>query len=160
MYNRGHYTRITPWWSSIKYISYILICLTLLDGFYYFTIKQDFSRLWVATSWVTVFPLLISGRLIAKYLSFNKWYVNTIIIGDPKNIMETLYAIKDDFYSGYNLTKIIVASGSNSLDESVIPSKYKNVDIIYKDANSHLTNLLKQDDNFYIMAFDAEEKNN
>lgn len=152
-YNRGHYKRRIPLWSQIRYIAITLIILMLVDGFMYFASKYHFSRLWIVLVWVLSFAFIIIGRNLAKSLckALQIWNVPTVIVGDSDNIVETLYAIYSDSFTGYEVKSIIMHDGYAKFDRKVLPLAYENIEIIdgSKDYSSYLA---ARADNFYIIA--------
>ncbi len=154
-YNRGHYKRIIPWWSQVRYIALTLMFIMLIDGFAHFAAKYQFSRLWIVLSWLTAFAFIIIGRYLAKIVGcyMNIWKVPTIIIGACDDIIETVFAIHSESYAGYDVKTLIINHGKKKFDKSALPREYAEVEIL--DSDIDMNEFVKKNKGcFYILAPD------
>ncbi|MDA0967541.1 MAG: undecaprenyl-phosphate galactose phosphotransferase WbaP [Proteobacteria bacterium] len=152
-YNRGHYSRRIPWWSQIRYIIITLAIALLIDGFMHFATKHNFSRLWIVLCWFLSFVFIITGRQIAKFIAskLNLWKVPSIIIGDKRNIIESIFALYSESYTGYDVKTLVIHKGYKNFDKYELPIGYQNVEII--DGSKDYDELInKNKDSFYVLA--------
>lgn len=152
-YNRGHYLRRIPWWSQFKYIIISVTIALLANVLIYFVVKYSASRIWVIFSWVYSLMLLVLFRQLSMYLC-NKlgiWKIDTILIGDSTNIIETLFALNSEYYAGYDVKWIIVHKGYASFSLLDLPIKFKNAQII--DGSQRYSQIIRKNkNNFFIFA--------
>ncbi|MDB2415450.1 undecaprenyl-phosphate galactose phosphotransferase WbaP [Rickettsiales bacterium] len=155
LYNRGHYSRLIPWWSQVKYIVFTISIMMLIDGFAHFAAKYQFSRLLIILSWILSFTGILIGRYISRIVCeyIGIWKIPTIIIGDENNVSETLLAINSASSAGYDIKRIVIKKGYKKFDIEEIPQKYRNVEIV--EYSDDLDKIINQDkDAFYILAPD------
>lgn len=152
-YNRGHYLRRIPWWSQVRYIIITLTITLFIEVFLSFITKSNSSILSVTLPWLLFFIFLIIGRQTAKLVA-NKlglWKIDTIIIGDSENIIETIFALSSEKYTGYDVKTLIINKGYNNFNKDALPIGYRNIKII--DASNKYENLInKNKESFYIIA--------
>ncbi len=154
-YNRGHYSRRIPWWNQIRYILIVAMMALCVEGFIFFAIKYQFSRLWITLSWVNAFIFLLIARRIARYVAnrLGTWAMPTIVIGNGDNLIETLYAVYSEKYTGYDTQEIIINDADFVLNANELPSEYKNI------KQTRLINvesfLMKLKGHFVILAYDT-----
>ena len=63
---QGHYNRRNPFWTELKQVLTAVLVAALLDGFFQYALKAQFSRLWLGLNWVTVGTLIVVSRLAIK----------------------------------------------------------------------------------------------
>jgi undecaprenyl-phosphate galactose phosphotransferase len=155
-YNRGHYSRVIPWWSQVRYIMLTVLILMLVDGFAHFAIKHQFSRLWIVLSWVCAFGFLLIGRYVARLVAqkMGVWGIPTIVIGDGNNLVETLFALNSESYAGYRLQSILYTGDKQSFDAEILPKSYQQVPVEYAsgDIESYIQS---HPGHFYVLAADS-----
>ena len=62
-YNKGHYSRRIPWWNQVRFLLIALTIALCADGFFFFAMKYQFSRVWTGLSWAVAFVLLLFAAL-------------------------------------------------------------------------------------------------
>jgi undecaprenyl-phosphate galactose phosphotransferase len=130
----------------------IVVCL---EGFIFFAIKYQFSRLWITLAWVNAFVFLLIGRKIARSIcdKMGLWAMPTLIIGNGSNLVETLYAVYSENYTGYDVREIIINDADFVLNGNELPSEYKN---IKQTRVTDIEQFLKTVENqFIIVAYDT-----
>nr|MBI1231019.1 hypothetical protein [Cytophagales bacterium] len=132
-YAKGHYTQRVPWWSLVQHVLVICLIAFVLDGFMRFALKMSFSRLLIGLSWVYVFILVLALRQIVYSVACKNgvWRIPTIIIGDGRTLIDTLYAFSADHYTGYDVKTIALRDETNYVFEiEKAPPQYHKIDVI------------------------------
>ncbi len=113
-WQHGHYNLSSPWWQQVKHMCIISIYALLIIGFFFFAIKGNPSRLFLAFSWVGLPPILIGLRLCARHwlISKDKWIIPTTIIGGHENAIETIFALKSESYIIYDIKSVILPNAT------------------------------------------------
>lgn len=129
-WQRGHYTQRLPWWYQVREIIIILTIVMMLQGFLHYSFKYPLSRLWVGGTWVLAIPALITARLCFRSLcqANGRWGTKTVVVGGPKAVLETLYALHADHYADYQVRDIVVlhqGEGASPLSAADLPERYR-----------------------------------
>lgn len=155
LFNRGHYRRRIPWWSQVRYLLMTISIMLLVDGFLHFAAKYPFSRLWIVLSWSMAFILILLCRFITRALAGTFWNVPTIVIGNGQNVVETLFAIHSDKFTGYQVHSLILHEGASDFERRDLPAGLQDIDIIECDDSHYQHFIHTNTSNFYIIAPDA-----
>ena len=156
-YNKGHYSYRNPWWSQIKYISGVIAITIIFHSFIYFSFKEEISRLLIIFAWIYSFCLILISRQLSRYfLTMMKlWKIDTVMFGDHDNVVDTLYALASDSYSGYNVNCIILRDREyDSFSTEILPDKYKDVEIV-DGRDGYEQYVMNSKEKFFILALDA-----
>ncbi len=156
-FNKGHYTKRIPWWTQVRYIIVVCFVIMLADGFITFSNDESLSNFFVCSLWLSLmFGILISRQLSSYLLRRNKmWNIHCIVMGDVESIVDVLFALDSDGYSGYQVEKIYVRDKEfTEFDRNFIPSRYKNIEVV--DATrTYIKHLKDNKDKYVILAMDA-----
>jgi len=156
-YNKGHYSYRNPWWSQVKYISGVVVVTIIFHSFIYFSFKEEISRLLIIFSWVYSFCLILLSRQLSRYFLtvIKLWKIDTIMFGDYDNVVDTLYALASDAYSGYDINCIILRDREyDSFSTDVLPERYKDVEIV-DGREGYEEYVINSKEKFFILALDA-----
>lgn len=117
----GHYSKRRPFWDELRQILRITLFIALLDSALLFLGKWPFSRLWLATVWLSTLFLLPVGRLIIRALLnwFGIWQFQTVIIGDGENAHEAARALIDNKALGYNVLAFLAPNTKPDIVSSI-----------------------------------------
>lgn len=155
-YNRGHYSRRIPWWNQVRFVIIVFIVAIIVDGFSLFAIKYQFSRIWTCLSWVVACFFVLFFRIISKLVCEKKeiWKVPTVAIGNGDNVIDTMFAIHSESYTGYDIKTLILQEGYKNFERSILPIRYKEISII--DGSSDYSDYIKSHpEAFYMIALDS-----
>lgn len=155
-YNRGHYRRRIPWWSQVRYVVITFSIIFLMDGFTHFAVKYDFSRLWMGMSWIFSIVFVLVGRQMARVMAtFLKcWKVETIVVGDKENIIETVFALHSESHTGYEVSMLVIHKGYDTFDRLELPPAYHTISFI--DGRKNYTSFInKHHHAFFVIAPDS-----
>ncbi|MDD5585888.1 MAG: undecaprenyl-phosphate galactose phosphotransferase WbaP [Alphaproteobacteria bacterium] len=101
----GHYSVRMPFWLEAKKIIGALGIAMMIDGFLQFASKQDFSRLWLVSSWffsgVALMTLRLSFRAMRRRQGL--WQVPTLLIGSGPTAEDARAALKSEPSLGYEI---------------------------------------------------------
>lgn len=103
---RGRYFERAPYWDSVRQ-TFQLVCLAaLIDGFIQFSLKEDFSRLWLLWTWLLAIPCLITGRIVTIWClrKLGVWNISTLLVGPEGLRSRAKEALGADCSLGYAIT--------------------------------------------------------
>lgn len=109
--SRGHYSWRTPWWEQVQDIAnvafFALITNVLIN---YVAIPLLPSQIFVACFWAfSIFTILVCRLLGRKFLKkMNHWSIKTIVIGDAQSVIDTIIALKSEFYLTYDIRNVVL----------------------------------------------------
>lgn len=103
---RRHYSLRMPFWQEAKDVLVISSLALVIEGFFQFATKQDFSRSWIMMSWVYFALGAVVFRVILRVLlrRFGLWQVPTLLIGKSFAAENVLSALKSEPSMGYDIT--------------------------------------------------------
>lgn len=156
-FTKGHYTQRLPWWSLVQHVLVICLIAFILDGFMRFAIKMSFSRLLIGLSWVYVFLLVLAMRqIVYRFVcKLGIWRIPTIVIGDGRTVVDTLYAFKADHYTGYDVRTIALRDETNyEFKLEKVPPEYQNINII-KEAIDYKEYIQNNIDHFFVVTLET-----
>jgi Undecaprenyl-phosphate galactose phosphotransferase WbaP len=80
----GHYRLRQPFWTETRKVVSCLGFAMLIDGFFQFVAKADFSRLWLTSGWLFAAALIVLGReALRSFLRrTGRWQIPTLVVGD------------------------------------------------------------------------------
>lgn len=117
-YLRGHYTRRIPMWGVIGHV--VLACglALLLDGFLRYAARDQFSRMWLVTTWVMApVTVLMARRLCRRILDWaGLWTLRAVVVGDAKGIERGKFLLEEAGGLGY----VVVAEEYPGLSDDEI----------------------------------------
>ncbi len=107
---KKHYTSRIPYWQKIQStlkIFFLTICFSIV---FYRSLNITPSLEILATLWLSTFVYIIIFRKLSLQLirCFKSWEVPVVIIGDMHMIVDCIYALDADGYTGYAIKKIIL----------------------------------------------------
>lgn len=133
--NRGHYTRRMPWWGQVGQVMKVSAFVLLVDGFTHYLFKIPFSPILTATHWLLAFGAILICRRISFAIVSNMrgWKLPVILVGDQDVIMDSMYALYADGFTGYEVKKIILQTYKDEpFDLDFIPKEHPKIDLIRK----------------------------
>ena len=155
-FNRGHYTRRTPWWSQVRYVSITIAVILVIDGFLHYAFKYPFSRLWVILSWLTAFAFILIARQLARAVAthLSVWAIPTVVIGSGNNAVDALFALYSEKYTGYDVKALILSKNFKSFKKEDLPPSFHDLDIL--DGSEDYKPLIRKNKGaFFVLAPDA-----
>ncbi len=114
---KGHYSWRTPWWQQVKQLSMMCACALIIDLLVnYVAIPTAKAQPIIALTWVLAIPMLLACRLLGrKFLkSMNHWAIKTIVVGDANNVLDTIVALRSEFYLTYDIQYVVLANATDS----------------------------------------------
>ena len=102
----GHYRMRMPFWTETKKIFEAMGFAMLIDIFFRFIVKQDFSRLWLMSAWFIAALGMIAFRSLWRDLMRKKglWNVSTLLVGDGETANEARRALASEPGLGFDMT--------------------------------------------------------
>ncbi|MDP9126711.1 MAG: undecaprenyl-phosphate galactose phosphotransferase WbaP [Pseudomonadota bacterium] len=101
----GHYHVRMPFWMETKTIVGVTSFAMLIDGFFKFASRQDFSRLWLMSNWVFAAIAIIAFRSIYRsYLRRRgQWQIRTLLVGSGPTAEQAIMALESERGLGYEI---------------------------------------------------------
>lgn len=105
----GHYTRFRPTWTELKEVWTLCLLFSLISVVVLFSLKLEFSRLWLGFFLVILCILIPVGRYFAKYLMTKAgfWFAPTYVVGTGDNAMMAAAALNSDISLGHQIVGFI-----------------------------------------------------
>ncbi len=104
-WHKGHYSRRQPFWMETQQIVKACGFAMIVDGFFQFAAKQDFSRLWLVSGWVFAGALLVLFRALARrrLRARGLWQIRTLLVGSGPMADEARAALHSESGLGYEI---------------------------------------------------------
>jgi Undecaprenyl-phosphate galactose phosphotransferase WbaP len=101
----GHYRLRMPFWTETKKIFEAMGFAMLIDIFFRFVVKQDFSRLWLISGWIFAAIGMVAFRSLWRDYMRAKglWNVATLLIGGGETANEARSALASEPGLGFDL---------------------------------------------------------
>jgi undecaprenyl-phosphate galactose phosphotransferase len=150
-YNRGHYTKRIPWWNQVRFVLIVLIVALVVDGFSFFAMKYQFSRIWTSLAWIIAFFFILFLRIITKTIceKMQIWSMPTIVIGSGDNAIDTIFAISSETYTGYDVKSLVLHNGYENFNRSSLPINCQNISIV--DGSNDYSDYIKSHGGYFFM---------
>lgn len=132
-YNRGHYRRRIPWWSQVRYVLAVCAVAFVVDGFFYFAVKLQLSRLWIGFSWAYAALFILMMRQVTRLLAdkiLRIWRMPTYVVGNGENVVDVLYAIQSDMFTGYDIKAVLTFGQKPEFDKAQFPLVYQKLKVV------------------------------
>lgn len=103
--SKGHYRQRQPYWEAVGQIVKFTIFGFIVGGFIQFALKNDYSRLWLGLSWMSLSAfILISRAAIQKKLKRQDcWFIPAVFIGDGPLVEQAKRLLQHDQNMGYRI---------------------------------------------------------
>ena len=114
---KGHYVQRLPRWEVMSHIVSVTTVGFFVSGFIHFIMRNETSRLWLASSWVSFAALMFADRrLIRQWLHKNgKWTISALLIGDGSALANIADALHAEMGMGYS----VVSTESSTMLEGL-----------------------------------------
>jgi Undecaprenyl-phosphate galactose phosphotransferase WbaP len=101
----GHYRMRMPFWTEAKKVLDAMGFAMLIDIFFRFVVKQDFSRLWLISGWLFATIGIICFRNLWRFYmrKQGKWNVATLLVGNGATAEDARLALASDPSLGYKI---------------------------------------------------------
>jgi len=101
----GHYRMRMPFWTETKKIIDAVGFAMLIDIFFRFVVKQDFSRLWLISGWVFAAVGIVCFRALWRSYMRHKglWDVSTLLVGAGETAREACRALSSEPGLGFSI---------------------------------------------------------
>jgi len=101
----GHYRQRMPFWSELQKVVSAIGFAVLVNGFFIFVVKQDFSRLWLMSGWVIAgVAMMVLRSHVRRVLRRNGlWQVRTLLVGSGAVAEEARVALRSERRMGYEI---------------------------------------------------------
>ena len=145
---RGHYSWRTPWWEQVKHVGtlcFFMLLITVLIN--YVAIPLLPSQPLLLLIWALAIPTILLFRLIGRMFlkKLNHWNIKTVLVGNTQNIIDTIIALKSEFYLTYDINHVVLLESDSHIFKNTYP------DIAIKnnldDVKSHSMVILCLDEN-------------
>jgi len=102
---KGHYRLRQPFWTEAQQITKTLGFALIVDGFFQFAAKQDFSRLWLVTGWIFGWAALLVCRSLMRSILRRQglWQIRTLLVGSGPVADEARAALRSEPALGYDI---------------------------------------------------------
>ena len=103
--HKGHYTHRLPVWIVIRQVVTGCVMAMLLEGFMEYSMKHEFSRLWVFGTWGLAVPAIVMARMISSRLLrvLGWWRISVLVVGTDRQIALAQAVIGAERGLGYDL---------------------------------------------------------
>lgn len=84
----GHYTARLPAWTDVRHILGGCALVMVTHGFLQFALKDEFSRLWLLSTWLFAVPALIVARRLTSLVlrRLDAWDIPVLLVGTGNRI--------------------------------------------------------------------------
>lgn len=121
----GHYNTRMPFWFETQQIAKALCFALMIDGFFQFAAKQDFSRIWLASAWLFAGCSIVACRFITRRMmqKNGSWQLRTLLVGSGIIADETRTALHSESELGYSIVMqienlpLLLKQASNSWEK-------------------------------------------
>lgn len=140
-WNRGHYTRLKPFWEEYKECIKAIAVIVGLVGIFALSTKTHFSRLWFFSAWPLVLVTIPAGRLLVrrKLIEQGRWYVNALLISNGHDDVQSARHLEEDSYLGIKITGHISLPSSQRQSDYPLISNDRHPDkVITQLENPHV----------------------
>jgi Undecaprenyl-phosphate galactose phosphotransferase WbaP len=105
----GHYRLRMPFWTEAKKVTEAIAFAMLIDIFFRFVVKQDFSRLWLISGWLFAAIGILSFRSLWRdhMRAKGRWNVRALLIGSGETAAEARVAIASEPGLGFEIVEQI-----------------------------------------------------
>ncbi len=156
LYLSGHYSKRIPWWSQVQKISKLMAFAVLVEGFTSYAFGLYYSRIFIATTWVAAFVLIITMRYFMNLIKSwsDAWRLPAVIIADANTATDTLYALASDDGMGLDASAILLRENPEKLDREELPEKYKKINVL-TELDDYRQFIIDNPWFFYLVALDS-----
>ncbi|MGB9152386.1 MAG: undecaprenyl-phosphate galactose phosphotransferase WbaP [Alphaproteobacteria bacterium] len=104
--HKGHYRMRMPFWTETKQVISAMSFAMLIDIFFRFIVKQDFSRLWMISGWVLATIGILCFRSLWRSTKCKQgtWDVATLLVGRGEPAEEARRALASEPALGFDIT--------------------------------------------------------
>ena len=104
--HKGHYRMRMPFWTETKQVIEAMGIAMLIDIFFRFVVKQDFSRLWMISGWVFAAAAVVCFRSLWRNYKRRQgtWNVSTLLVGRGEAAEEARRALASEPALGFEIT--------------------------------------------------------
>lgn len=155
IYHRGHYTQRMAWWTETQQILLTLTLIAIADGFLQYAFKYPFSRLWLFQGWLLAALMMIVFRTVARLVAsaLGVWDVPTVVVGHGENVVDTIYALHSEPYTGYRIEAVVRLGDDSAVGMGSLPKDLGNIH--FHDGLPGLEAVIRENPNwFFVLAFD------
>lgn len=119
----GHYSQRKPFWDEVKDILKVLLIVATIDVTLVFFGKFEFSRLWLATTWLlSAFLLpLIRTQIKRALIRAGGWTRPTVILGVGKNARDAASALWSEPLLGYDVVAFLSVPSQSAANNCQLP---------------------------------------
>lgn len=103
--HKGHYRMRMPFWTQTKQVIEAMGIAMLIDIFFRFIVKQDFSRLWMISGWVFAAMGIVCFRALWRSHKCRQgaWSVSTLLVGRGEAAEEARRALASEPTLGFDI---------------------------------------------------------
>ena len=104
-WHTGHYRKRMPLWLEIQQVVSTMFFAMVLNGFFLFAMKQDFSRVWLMAGWVFATAGILVLRAFARHMLRRRgqWQIRTLLVGSGSIADETRAALRSEPGLGHEI---------------------------------------------------------
>ncbi len=102
---KGHYRLRKPFWLATQQIITAFGSAVIIDGFFQFASKQDFSRLWLVSGWLFAAIAMIVLRAVTRGILRRRglWQIRALLVGSGPSAEDARAALRSEPGLGYNV---------------------------------------------------------
>jgi len=111
---RNHYSQNRGIWDELFLVLVTAFNMAMIEGFFQYSIKADFSRAWLFSNWALFFLFIMTLRWAIRRIGFARDLLRkpVCIIGNGALARDALEAIWADRYSGFVVERVVILSGA------------------------------------------------
>ncbi len=128
---RGHYSWRTPWWQQVRQVVAFCGCAGMISALLNYIAAPTLpSQSALTLTWTLTIPFVLLARLGGRALlkKVGHWSIATIVMGDAKNVVDTLYALRAEFYLTYDI-KYVVLTQADAENIALLSSEHPDIEI-------------------------------
>ena len=112
--HKGHYTRRLPFWITAGQVCGGAAIALLVEGFWQYSMKAEFSRLWLLNTWLLAVPALLLARMAARRLlrALGWWAIPVLAVGSPQHTAQIAALLHQERGLGYVTAAQIPLTGA------------------------------------------------
>lgn len=120
---RGHYSWRTPWWQQVRHVAGLSAFASLIHILInYALLPVVHAQIILLAGWAFMIPVMLGMRLVGRIFlkRMNHWNIATVVVGNVQNVIDTVYALKSEFYQTYDIRYVVLTGDGATADQALL----------------------------------------